>query len=75
MAQYFNSNGERLPEGVDNEKISYTVYEVSIKPGIRYQPHPAFARNEKKEFIYHNLSVEDLAEIYELKDFFYTDTR
>jgi oligopeptide transport system substrate-binding protein len=75
VAQYFNSNGERLPEGVDNEKISYTVYEVSIKPGIRYQPHPAFARNEKKEFIYHNLSVEDLAEIYELKDFFYTDTR
>ena len=75
VAQYFNSNGERLPEGVDNEEISYTVYEISIKPGIRYQPHPAFARNEKKEFIYHNLSAEDLAEIYELKDFPYTDTR
>jgi len=75
VAQYFNSNGERLPEGVENEKISYTVYEISIKPGIRYQPHPAFARNKEKEFIYHNLSVEDLAEIYELKDFPYTDTR
>ncbi len=75
VAQYFDSNGERLPEGVDNEKISYTVYEISIKPGIRYQPHPAFARNKEKEFIYHNLSVEDLAEIYELKDFPYTDTR
>ena len=75
VAQYFNSNGERLPEGVDNEEISYTVYEISIKPGIRYQPHPAFARNEKKEFIYHNLSAEDLADIYELKDFPYTDTR
>ena len=75
VAQYFNSNGERLPEGVENEKISYTVYEISIKPGIRYQPHPAFARNEKKEFIYHNLSAEDLSEIYELKDFSYTGTR
>jgi len=75
VAQYFNSNGERLPEGVDNEKISYTVYEISIKHGIRYQPHPAFARNENKKFIYHDLSVEDLAEIYEIKDFPYTDTR
>ncbi len=75
VAQYFNSNGERLPEDVDNEEISYTIYEISIKPGIRFQPHPAFARNEKKEFIYHNLSAEDLAEIYEIKDFSYTGTR
>jgi ABC-type transport system substrate-binding protein len=75
VAQYFNLNGERLPEGIDNERIAYTVYEISIKPGIRYQPHPAFARNENGKFIYHNLSAEDLAEIYELKDFPYTDTR
>ena len=61
VAQYFNSNGERLPEDVDNEEISYTIYEISIKPGIRFQPHPAFARNETKELIYHNLSAEDLA--------------
>ena len=75
VAQYFNSNGERLPEDVDNEEISYTIYEISIKPGIRFQPHPAFARNETKELIYHNLSAEDLAEIYEIKDFPYTGTR
>jgi len=75
VAQYFNSNGERLPEDVDNEEISYTVYEISIKPGIRFQPHPAFARNEREELIYHNLSAEDLAEIYELKDFPCTGTR
>ena len=75
VAQYFNSNGERLPEDVDNEEISYTIYEISIKPGIRFQPHPAFARNEREELIYHNLSAKDLAEIYELKDFPYTGTR
>ena len=75
VAQYFNLNGERLPEDADNGEISYTIYEISIKPGIRFQPHPAFVRNEKKEFIYHNLSAKDLAEIYELKDFSYTGTR
>ena len=75
VAQYFNSNGERLPEDVDNKEISYTIYEISIKPGVRFQPHPAFAKNEREEFIYHNLSAEDLAEIYEIKDFPYTGTR
>ena len=75
VAQYFNSNGERLPEDVDNKEISYTIYEISIKPGIRFQPHPAFARNEREELIYHNLSAEDLADIYELKDFPNTGTR
>ena len=75
VAQYFNSNGEKLPEDVDNKEISYTIYEISIKPGVRFQPHPAFARNEREELIYHNLSAEDLAEIYELKDFPYTGTR
>ncbi len=75
VAQYFNSNGEKLPEDVDNKEISYTIYEISIKPGVRFQPHPAFAKNEREEFIYHNLSAEDLAEIYEIKDFPYTGTR
>ena len=75
VAQYFNSNGEKLPEDVGNGEISYTIYEISIKPGVRFQPHPAFARNEREELIYHNLSAEDLAEIYELKDFPYTGTR
>ena len=75
VAQYFNSNGEKLPEDVDNKEISYTIYEISIKPGVRFQPHPAFAKNEREEFIYHNLSDEDLAEIYEIKDFPYTGTR
>ena len=75
VAQYFDLNGERLPGGVDDERVAYTIYEISIKSGIRYQPHPAFAKNENGKFIYHNLSAEALAGIYELKDFPYTDTR
>ena len=75
VPQYFDLNGESLPEDVDNKRIAYTVYEISIKPGIRYQPHPAFVRSNNGKFYYHNLSDDDLAKIYELKDFLYTDTR
>jgi len=27
-------------------KIEYTIYDLKIKPGIYYQPHPAFAKNK-----------------------------
>ncbi len=62
VVQYFDQNGERLKDDVDPAQIAYTVYEISIKPGIRYQPHPAFARNEGGKFFYHDLDAKDLAE-------------
>ncbi len=31
-----------VPKPTDIEGGKYTVYEIRIKPGIRYQPHPAF---------------------------------
>ena len=69
VVQYFGQNGERLKDDVDPAQIAYTVYEISIKPGIRYQPHPAFARNEGGKFLYHELDAKDLASIYKLSDF------
>jgi ABC-type transport system substrate-binding protein len=67
--QYFDEAGERLPDDANAARIAYTVYEISIKPGIRYQPHPAFAKNEGGEFLYHALSEKDLAGVYKLSDF------
>ena len=32
------------------------VYEVRIRPGIMYQPHPCFAKTESGEWLYHNLN-------------------
>ena len=74
-AQYFDKNGRRLPDSADAAQIAYTIYEISIKPGIRYQPHPAFARNEQGKFLYHDLSAADLAGVYRLADFSRTGTR
>ncbi|MDQ3186325.1 MAG: peptide ABC transporter substrate-binding protein, partial [Pseudomonadota bacterium] len=75
VPQYFAENGKRLPDDADAGQIAYTVYEISIKPGIRYQPHPAFAKNEQGVFLYHDLTAEDLAGVYKLADFGHTGTR
>ncbi len=75
VIKFFDKNGELLPDGVDNKKIAYTIYEISIKPGIRYQPHPAFARNNQGKFLYHDLTTKDLEEVYTLNDFHHTGTR
>ena len=75
VVQYLDKKGRHLPDGVDTEKVAYTIYEISIKPGIRYQPHPAFARDERGKFLYHDLTAKDLAEVYKLNDFLHTDTR
>jgi oligopeptide transport system substrate-binding protein len=67
--QYFDQSGERLGDDANAAEIAYTIYEIAIKPGIRYQPHPAFARNEGGDFLYHSLSAKNLAGVYKLSDF------
>ncbi len=73
--QYFDANGNVLPEDTPVETIDHTIYEISIKRGIKYQPHPCFARDAQGRFIYHNLSESALSNIHELSDFEKTGTR
>lgn len=40
---YLDANGHPLSHDADPARIVYTDYVIRIKPGIRYQPHPAFA--------------------------------
>lgn len=41
--QYLDAEGRLLPDSAAATRIAFTDYVVEIKPGIRYQPHPAFA--------------------------------
>ena len=72
---YYGVNGERLPDHADAGAVAYSVYDIRIKPGTLYQPHPAFARDASGHLRYHNLKAEDLAEINALKDFKESGTR
>ncbi len=50
-------------------------YEVRIKPGIFYQPHPAFARTPGGDYRYHRLDAAAVERIHALSDFEHTGTR
>ncbi|MDC8444781.1 MAG: ABC transporter substrate-binding protein [Nitrosomonas sp.] len=72
---YYDSNDQPVSDSSATETIAYTQYEVSIKPGIFYQPHPAFTKSEQGGWLYHQLNDQDVAAVYKLSDFAITDTR
>jgi oligopeptide transport system substrate-binding protein len=52
-----------------------SVYDITIKPGILYQPHPAFARDASGNPVYGHLTGDALRNIFTLSDFKATGTR
>ena len=59
----------------DSPRVAFTLYEIRIRPGILYQPHPAFARAADGQPRYQNLAAHDLKDVYTLRDFSQLDTR
>ena len=72
---YFDARGERLPDDAPADRIAWSEYTIRIRPGIRYQPHPAFARDGQGRYRYLNLTEADLARVRTLADFPETGTR
>ncbi len=72
---YLDKSARSLTKGTPVEDIAYTDYLIEIKPGIRYQPHPALAKNELGQFLYHQLTDDQLSAINVLTDFSQTGTR
>ena len=55
--RYFDAAGRELKDASAPEKVARSVVEIHIRPGMRYQPHPAFARNEAGESRYFPLAA------------------
>ncbi len=72
---YLDAGGHPLPEDADAGAIAQSVYTIRIRPGIFYQPHPAFARDARGRYLYHHLTEKDLEDINTLGDFPATGTR
>ena len=73
VVRYLNELGELVTN--DSGDVAYSVYTVSIKEGIQFQPHPAFARDDAGELLYHNLTEEAIEPIQTLSDFEHTGSR
>ena len=43
VPRLYDAAGRELPADAPVERVAESVYELHLKPGIRYQPHPAFA--------------------------------
>jgi ABC-type transport system substrate-binding protein len=73
---YFDAQGNEISIR-HSDKIAKTVYTITIKPGIYYQPHPALAKDAQGNYRYLNLPADYLEDkdIYELSEFPHTGTR
>ena len=67
--RYLDRHHRPLPDNAPAKKIAFSEYEIHIKPGMRYQPHPAFVPE------YDHLKPDDLRGIHALNDFPHTGTR
>ena len=75
VARYVDATGKTLPADAPIEKIAESIYEIRLKPGIRYQPHPAFAVDAAGKPVYADLDREKLKGIERIADFKETGTR
>jgi len=71
----FDAQGTELGPGADPRSVAYSVYEIRIKPGVLYQPHPAFAKDAAGNPLYFGLDRDQLQKIHTLQDFRVTGTR
>lgn len=72
---YYDSKGHVLPKDTNPNQVAYSIYDIYIKPHIYYQPHPAFAKDQYGNYLYHHLTKKDLTHIDKLNDFPHTGTR
>lgn len=72
---YFDGQGNELPSDAPENIVKRAVYDIRIKPGIMYQNHPCFAKDDDGNFIYHRLRKDDIKGIYEIRQFPKTGTR
>ncbi len=72
---FLDMDGNELDKRASPEQIVWSVYRITIKSGIQYQPHPAFATDDQGQYFYHSITADDLDDIYTLNDFTETGSR
>ena len=58
--RFYDQAGKELPENAPADQIAESVYDVPIKHGIQYQPHPAFAQDAAGRYVYHAMKPGEI---------------
>ena len=61
--EFRSADGAVLPRTAPAKDIALSVYRIPIKKGVLFAPHPAFARNDRGEYLYHNLPREEASSL------------
>ncbi len=61
--RYIDKNGQPLPDDAPADAVAESIYDVPIKPGILFQPHPALAKDERGRWRYHTDHTLTAAEL------------
>ena len=75
LVSYRDAAGRELPADAAPSAIAETVYEIRLKPGILYQPHPAFALDAAGQPLYLGLDDAAIGQRTQLGDFEHSGTR
>ena len=75
VPRYLDAQGNPLSADADPDQIAVSEYLIRIQPGIRYQPHPAFATDAGGAYLYHDLGRERAASLNKLSDLPETGSR
>ncbi|MEO7336995.1 MAG: ABC transporter substrate-binding protein [Caldimonas sp.] len=60
--KYLDKSGRSLPDDADAALIAESVYDIPIKKGVMYAPHPAFAKDAQGRFLYHDMKVGEVGD-------------
>ena len=71
--RYLDSEGNQVEEG--SQLVTFTEYVIDLQSAIRYQPHPAFVKDNSGRHAYLNMSPAQIEQIFELSDFTETASR
>ncbi len=75
VPRYLDSSGAPLLDDAAEKDIAMSEYLITLKQGVRYQPHPAFAQDKSGAYLYHNMSADEIAAANTLADFPQTGSR
>ncbi len=73
--RYLDKDGKPLPADAPGELVAESQYDVHIKQGVLYAPHPAFAKDAKGEYLYHALTEAQTRDKHTPLDFAQTGSR
>jgi ABC-type transport system substrate-binding protein len=72
---FLDRQGQPLPADAPPADIAESVYDIPLRSGILFQPHPAFARLEDARYRYWPISAKIFENKFSIPDFEHTGTR